>query len=173
MSKYITKLSKSNYFQPQGGKGFTLVEIIVVLFIISIIAIVLGPFVSGVISNLLEGRELSNREQQANASLERFVRDVRQSEDQTVENDGSTLILTLVNGENLEYRIDDADSSLKLTRNDGQLNVLARHIDFSSSFDIKNQPDGIDFSLVILNLYVNRPEGNNMEFTASAVPRGN
>lgn len=173
MIQYLMKaIAPPCFFLPKckGEKGFTLIEIILVIFIIGIIAVVLGPFVNQVISDYLQGRELSERERQATMTLERFVRDIRRSEKQNIDNSGNTLTLTLPNDDTIKYII--SDNSLNLSINNGPERVLAQHIYSSSNFSIRSQPEGIKYTLVILTLNVNTPDGNILEFTASAVPRG-
>ncbi len=48
--------------------GFSLLELILVMVLVGIAAVMVAPFVGHVLSNLLEGRELSDREGQAVAA---------------------------------------------------------------------------------------------------------
>jgi prepilin-type N-terminal cleavage/methylation domain-containing protein len=143
-------------------RGFTLIEMVLVMVLLGIAALMVVPFVGHIFSNLLEGRELSHREGQAVMALERFVRDVRGADSVTVnnnqkkmtlENDGSDVIYEIVTG------------NLLL---DGQ--VLAKHLDDSQSkFD--NKIDTLGYQFITLTLVVEMSGERIFELSASSFPR--
>lgn len=139
--------------------GFTLIELILVLVLVGIAAVMVVPFVGHVLSNLLEGRELSHREGQSVLALERFVRDVRRADAVTFTS--SQEIRLSLDGSDTTYLIDSG--SLQL---DGQ--ILARHLAAGSAFSTIAVND---FSVVTLNLIIQLGNGGTFELSASSVPR--
>lgn len=107
--------------------GFTLLELVLVMVLLGIAAVMVVPFVGHIFSNLLEGRELSHRENQAALALERFVRDVREGKGITISDDNLKMTFTIEknNGTeiNLSYDIDLDEGTLWV--ND---KPLARHL---------------------------------------------
>ncbi len=117
--------------------GFSLLELILVMVLVGIAAVMVAPFVGHVLSNLLEGRELSDREGQAVAALERFIRDVRRAETVTLDSDQQ--ITLSLDGGNVIYLINSG--SLQIN---GQ--ILARHLAGTSKFT-ETPVNGFQFSV--------------------------
>ena len=152
-------------------RGFTLLEMLLVLMIVGIIAASLGTLFVQVISDFIQGREMADRQSQACLATERLVRDVRAAASQNIANNGARLNLIDVESENITYRIDPADGALKISADDGPEHVLARHVHESSFFDIKAQADGLDYPVVILHLRIEISADSRMAFSAAAIPR--
>jgi prepilin-type N-terminal cleavage/methylation domain-containing protein len=178
-------------FRRKGGNGFSLVELILVMVLVGIAAVMVAPFVGHVLSNLLEGRELSDRESQGAASLERFVRDVRDVEGSIEHNDNNVPVSclgchnsgkkVLKGGNDILYVIDSGSGTLFFIGkpeatflSQHERHVLARYLDANSSFDKKTiGTNPFDFDIVTLNLKINLINGGLLELSASAVPRQN
>jgi prepilin-type N-terminal cleavage/methylation domain-containing protein len=142
--------------------GFTLLELILVMVLVGIAAVMVVPFVGNVLSNLLEGRELSQRESQAVLAPERFVRDVRMAD--SVDFVNSQEITLTLDGIGATYLI--YSGSLLL---DGQ--PLAKHVTAESSFSKIDIADFDGFSVITLDLIIQLSGGGKFELSTSAVLR--
>ena len=153
-----------------GNRGFTLIEIVLVILLVGILAGVVGPLIGQLVRGYVETRQLNEYERQATLALERFVRDARGSDndapDQTVVDDGKGLNLVLGSG-NAAFRIDPGGT---LTVNG---DVLARNVDYDASeFSIAESVGG-GYPLIRFYLRIAPDNVGPLEFTASAVPRRN
>jgi len=142
--------------------GFSLLELILVMVLIGIAAVMVTPFVGNVLSNLLGGRELSNRENQSVLALERFVRDIREAAIpiETATENGKKVLRE--DGNKL-YVIDSG--ILFFVDPDENEHVLARNLHPDSDFVINS------FGIITLNLVITLSDGGKLELFASAVPR--
>lgn len=143
-------------------KGFTLLELILVMVLLGFAAVMISPFVGSVLTNLVEGRELSHRENQAFLALERFVRDVRGA-DKVDFDPSSEKTLTLNDGD-LVYEIDSGILTLN-----GQ--VLIKNLDTGESKF--SQTSFTKFSFYSLKLVVKINDNQEFDLSASAVQRKN
>jgi prepilin-type N-terminal cleavage/methylation domain-containing protein len=157
--------------------GFTLLEMLLVIMIVGVIAASIGALFAQVFSDFIQGRELADRQSQASLALERMVRDVRSADSQNLVNNGAELNLDKIeNGisNTYRFRIDNNNNSLNISVNDGPEHVLARHVDESSFFDIKEFKDvqgTTKYRIVILHLNIEMSDSSLLEFSAAAVPR--
>lgn len=147
-------------------KGFTLLELILVMVLLGFAAVMVTPFVGSILTNLLEGRELSHRENQAFLALERFVRDVRGAINVDESEFPGKMILD--NGA-LVYEIDGGILYL----NDQVLvkNLAVDATDGSDKSEISRNSSLTDFSFFTLKLVLTVSDNNELELTASAVQR--
>jgi hypothetical protein len=135
-------------------RGFTL---------LGFAAVMVSPFVGSVLTNLVEGRELSHRENQAFLALERFVRDVRGADKDGIDWKSSSKMTLKIEGEDWVYEIVNGDLELN-----GQ--VLARNLDSGKSVFIQ-YPSLTDFSFYSLKLVVIINDNQDFDLSASAVQR--
>jgi prepilin-type N-terminal cleavage/methylation domain-containing protein len=148
----------------KSSNGFTLLELILVMVLLGFAAVLITPFVGNILTNLVESRELSHRENQAFLALERFVRDVRGAD---IVNwvSSSKMTLTFDDDDDLDYII-EADGVLKLN---GQ--VLIKNLDTVESKFFET--DLTNFSFYSLKLVVKINDNQEFDLSASAVQRKN
>jgi len=138
------------------------------MVLLGIAALMVSPFVGNVLTNLLKGRELSHRENQAFLALERFARDVRGAINVNDSELPGKMTLTLDDGTSV-YEIDSG----VLYLND---QVLVKHLaidetDGSDKSEISKNPNFTIFSFFTLKLEILLNTGGTFEISASAVPR--
>jgi hypothetical protein len=138
------------------------------MLLLGIAAVMVTPFVGSVLTNLIEGRELSHRENQAFLALERFVRDVRGAVNVDESEFPGKMTLTLEDG-NMIYEIDAGILYL----NDKVLvkNLAVDATDGSDKSEIRRNSSLTDFSFYTLKLVLTVSHNNELELTASAVQR--
>jgi prepilin-type N-terminal cleavage/methylation domain-containing protein len=153
-------------FKKKHPKGFTLLELILVMVLLGIAAVMVTPFVGNVLINLIEGREFSHRETQAFLALERFVRDVRGAIN--VDESEFPGKMTIDDGD-LIYEIDGG----VLYLNDQVLvkNLAVDTTDGSGKSEISRNSSLTDFSFFTLKLVLTIGDNTEFELTASAVQR--
>ncbi len=142
--------------------GFSLIEIIVVLIVLGIAAAIIGPFLSNILGNYIQSREIAERERQAGLILERFVRDVRMSDGNSLNIHDCTTTQTFYKNNNVTYKQD----GFNLIYND---KLLAKQID-NVCFQVQN---ATSFMLVSISFDLIIDDNMNLSYKASAVPRWN
>ena len=146
--------------------GFSLIEIIVVLIVLGIAAAMIGPFLSNILGNYIQSREIAERERQAGLILERFVRDARMSQNASIHNSCTTLRLPKKSGY-AEYKL--ADNSLTFKPYNTTTYYTLSHNISSICFNIRNFTDG--YNLITMNLEIELPDDQKLQYHASAVSR--
>jgi prepilin-type N-terminal cleavage/methylation domain-containing protein len=137
------------FFPFRNQKGFTLIELILVMVLIGIAAVMVTPFVGQVLSNLLELREINQRQNQAVLALERFTRDVQ---DETNIIDHSDFPLKcVIDGDLWEIVLEEG--TLKL---DGQ--PLARYLAAESEFHKGDNIGNTGLCMYKLTLAIQMPD---------------
>lgn len=162
----LRKLHLRTRIQP----GFSLLEVIVVLILLAIVAAVIGPFIGNILGNYIQSRNLVEREQQASLILERFVRDVRMSIDDSelsIHNCTSNQILSKKAGTEVKYEKDG--QKLFYQSANGKDYLLSKYID-NVCFEVK-KPSNATYKLVKITFDLQVGDDNTVEFKAAAVPR--
>jgi prepilin-type N-terminal cleavage/methylation domain-containing protein len=145
--------------------GFTLLELVLVMVLLGIAAVMVVPFVGHIFSNLLEGRELSHRENQSVMALERFVRDIREASvpiEKSTEN-GKKILRT---NSNKIYIIDSG--TLFFVDQDENEHVVVRNLAGDSEFLVNTDNP---YVIVTLKLKILMNSGDTFELLASSIPR--
>ena len=153
----MTDFKPYNLFSPfRNQKGFTLIELILVMVLIGIAAVMVTPFVGQVLFNLLEARELNQRENQAILALERFAKDVQDAS--TISIDEKTPLKCVIDGDSWEILVDEG--ILKL--ND---QLIAKYLDDDSKFE-KDPIGTTKLSKYKLTLVIQMTDGSPFEMSS-------
>jgi prepilin-type N-terminal cleavage/methylation domain-containing protein len=153
----------------QNRCGFTLLELVLVMVLLGIAAVMVMPFVGQIFSNLLEGRDLSHRENQAAMALERFVRDIREASIPIAESieDGKKVLKA--NGNKI-FVIDSG--TLFFVDQDETEHVMVRNLAGDSEFLVTSITSGSEsYDVVTLKLNILMSSGETYELSASSIPR--
>jgi prepilin-type N-terminal cleavage/methylation domain-containing protein len=151
--------------------GFTLIEMILAMVLLGIAAVMVTPFVGNILSNLLEGRQLVQKENQAAMALERFVREIRVAENE--------IVRVIENGKKILKSDDETlftiDSNMLYSGEQAD-HVLVKHLADESDFKITESPKGGyddgGYNIITLILKIKIEEEDDiLSLSASAVRR--
>jgi prepilin-type N-terminal cleavage/methylation domain-containing protein len=140
------------------SSGFTLIELILVMVLLGLSAVMVTPFVGQVLSNLLESRELNQRENQAILALQRFVQDVQGAS--TLTFDDKSPLKCVVDGDSWEIAVDEG--VLKLNKQ-----LLAKYLDAGSGFEkTKKSLKNTELYKYKMTLAILMPDGSSFEMSS-------
>lgn len=129
-----------------GKGGFTIIELMVTLVLIGIVSASLCTVLYGNWSSYDREISAADRQLEVRTAIDKIVRDIRESEDITVNAD--SLVLTL-EGVNVVYQINDNNN---LTRQEGDqpARVLCEYVDRGNSGFQWSGPKSVDIDIQLV-----------------------
>lgn len=145
-------------------RGFTLLELVIVIALIGVLGAVIGPVLRAGFDTYFDARLLADRERQASVALERFVREIRMADGidsataadiQFTRDGGATAVEFRFDGGRMERRADG-----------GGWTPVAEHVDTNESAFHRDEINDVEYATMVLRI-----DGIPLRFQTSAAPR--